>query len=78
MGTGIDITIRALAEMIKGVIGFKGNIEFASSKPDGAPKKLMDNTLIQDLGWQASTELKEGLHDTYHDFLKCHHSEYAL
>ncbi len=69
IGYNSDITISELARFIKEVTGFQGAIEFDLHKPDGPPKKLMDSSLITDLGWQATTPLKRGLEKAYHDFL---------
>lgn len=68
VGCGEDITIRELAELIKKVTGFGGEITFDSSKPDGAPRKLMDSSRLQCLGWQAQVSLEEGLRGAYADF----------
>ena len=64
-GTGEDVTIRELAETIREVIGFTGNIIFNPDKPDGSPKKLLNVTLINKMGWKASINLKDGLDQTY-------------
>jgi GDP-L-fucose synthase len=65
IGTGEDIKVKDLAQMIKEIVGFKGDIFFDSSKPDGTPKKLLDVTNIKSLGWQAKTSLEEGIIKTY-------------
>lgn len=70
VGTGVDVTIRELAETIKDVVGYDGEITFDSDKPDGAPRKLMDVSLLKRLGWQAGIELKAGLSDAYTWFLQ--------
>jgi len=70
VGCGTDITIRELAETIGDVIGYQGNIEFDSTKPDGTPKKLMDSSRLNKLGWQPKIELEQGLTLAYEDFLK--------
>lgn len=69
IGTGVDCTIRELAETIKKVVGFKGNIIFDISKLDGAPRKLMDVSRLKSLGWNYSINLEEGLRRTYKWFL---------
>lgn len=69
VGTGVDCTIRELVETVAKVVGFEGNIEFDPSKPDGAPRKLMDVSRLKDLGWQYSIELETGLSKTYAWFL---------
>ncbi len=65
IGIGEDITIRALAEMVKEVIGFDGEIVFDASKPDGTPRKLMDVSKLSALGFKAEIGLKEGIMDVY-------------
>ncbi|MGB5709061.1 MAG: GDP-L-fucose synthase, partial [Arenicellales bacterium] len=65
IGTGIDVTIRELAQNIAEVVGFAGVLEFDSSRPDGSPRKLLDVRRMKKLGWQAKTELKTGLETTY-------------
>jgi GDP-L-fucose synthase len=70
VGTGEDITIRQLAETMAKVIGYPGRIEFDPTKPDGAPRKLMDVSRLRDLGWQAKVELEQGLALAYADFQK--------
>jgi GDP-L-fucose synthase len=69
VGKGDDVTIRELAQVIKEVVGYEGQIEFDTSKPDGTARKLMDSTRLNALGWHASVELKEGLSAVYADFL---------
>ncbi len=69
-GCGYDITIKELAETISKIIDFKGEITFDSSKPDGTPRKLLDSSLLNTLGWQAKTDLEEGIAKTYQDFVK--------
>lgn len=69
VGTGIDCTIREMAETMAKVVGFEGKVVFDSSKPDGTPRKLMDVSRLTDLGWQYSTSLEEGLAKTYQWFL---------
>lgn len=65
VGSGKDLTIRRLAEIIKDVVGFKGNLYFDSAKPDGTPQKLLDISRLKDLGWQYKTSLTEGIRKTY-------------
>tara|TARA_R110002072_G_scaffold296553_1_gene468542 strand:+ start:42852 stop:43826 length:975 start_codon:yes stop_codon:yes gene_type:complete len=69
VGTGQDCTIRELAETIAKVTGFKGELEFDSTKPDGAPRKLMDVSRLEQLGWKAGVSLEEGLKLVYQWFL---------
>jgi GDP-L-fucose synthase len=70
IGVGEDITIKALAEMIKAEIGYTGDIHFDTTKPDGTPRKLMDVSKINALGWKHSIALKKGIHMVYEDFKK--------
>ena len=69
VGTGIDCTIRELAETVAKVIGFQGRLEFDATKPDGTPRKLMDVSRLGDLGWKASISLEDGLRDAYQWYL---------
>ena len=69
VGTGVDCTIRELAETMMAVTGYDGELVFDSTKPDGTPRKLMDVTKLEKLGWKASIPLKEGLDQTYQWFL---------
>lgn len=68
IGTGEEISIRALAELIKIVVGFEGDIVFDTTKPDGTPRKLMDSSRVHALGWKHKTSLKEGLIKSYQYF----------
>jgi len=65
IGTGEELTIRELAETIARVVGFSGHLEFDVKKPDGPPRKLLDTSLINSLGWFAKTRLEDGLKITY-------------
>src|SRR5271154_5456200 len=65
IGTGHDLSIRELAELVCRVIGFSGELEFDTSKPDGTPQKLMDSSRIHALGWHARTSLEDGIRLTY-------------
>lgn len=69
VGTGRDVTIAELSNTIARVVGFEGDIEFDVSKPDGTPRKLLDVSLLNSLGWQYSVELEQGLEMTYQWFL---------
>ena len=69
VGTGVDCTIRELAETIAKVTGFQGRLEFDATKPDGTPRKLMDVSRLADLGWKASISLEDGLRDAYQWYL---------
>jgi len=65
IGTGEDATIKELAEMVKDIVGFNGIIAWDDSKPDGTPRKLLDVSKINNMGWNAQTELKDGIKATY-------------
>jgi GDP-L-fucose synthase len=65
IGTGEDLTIRELAELVARELGFKGELRFDTSKPDGTPRKLLDVSRIHALGWRAKTTLPEGIRKTY-------------
>jgi GDP-L-fucose synthase len=69
VGTGTDVTIRELAETVMDVVGFKAEIEFDASKPDGTPRKLLCVDRMRELGWRARTGLREGIAMAYMDFL---------
>lgn len=69
VGSGIEISIKALAELIQKVVGFDGKLIFDTTKPDGTPRKLMDNSKIQAMGWVPKVKLEEGLAIAYKDFL---------
>lgn len=70
IGVGEDLTIKELAELIKEVVGFKGELSFDPSKPDGTPRKLLDVTKLHALGWRAKTPLAEGIRKAYEAFLE--------
>lgn len=72
IGSGKEVTIKELAELIKKVVGFTGEIKLDSSKPDGTMRKLLDVSKINALGWKYKTELEDGLKIAYEDFLKNH------
>mgnify|MGYP006141216833 FL=1 len=69
-GTGVDHTIREIAEMVKATVGFEGAIETDPSKPDGTPRKLMDSSLLEEQGWTSKIPLKQGIEMTYKLFLE--------
>lgn len=69
VGSGTDMTIRALAEAIAETTGYMGKIDWDSSKPDGTPRKLLDSSRLVKLGWQPKVELRNGLKMAYNDFL---------
>ena len=68
-GTGKELTIKELAELVARVIGYKGKIYWDSSKPNGTPRKLLDVSKATQLGWHYKTELEDGIRITYEDFL---------
>ncbi|MGZ0783865.1 GDP-L-fucose synthase [Pseudomonas saponiphila] len=70
VGTGVDCTIRELAETLAKVVGFKGEIKFDHTKPDGTPRKLMDVSKLRKMGWQAKIGLEDGLRDAYRWFIE--------
>jgi GDPmannose 4,6-dehydratase/GDP-L-fucose synthase len=70
VGTGCDVSIAALAQMVAEVTGFEGRLVFDTSKPDGTMRKLMDVSRLADMGWRARTDLKDGLRETYDWFLR--------
>lgn len=78
VGTGVDLTIKELAELIQKVTGHKGEIVWDSSKPDGTSRKLMDNSKLQLLGWKYQIELEQGIQQTYDWFLKNIHQYKAV
>jgi GDP-L-fucose synthase len=65
VGTGKDVTIREMAEAMKQVVGYKGKLTFDTEKPNGVPRKLIDVTRLENMGWKYSVDLKEGLRKTY-------------
>ena len=69
VGTGADLTIAEFARLVAGVVGFRGKIDFDATRPDGAPRKLLDVSRINALGWRATIPLQEGLQRMYADFL---------
>ena len=70
IGTGEDISIRETAELMCEVVGFKGDLEFDESMPDGSPRKLLNVDRLTKLGWTAETSLKKGLQETYEWYLQ--------
>ena len=69
VGSGQEITIRELAQTVAEVVGFKGDLIFDTSKPDGTPRKLLDVSRLNSMGWRAKTSLKEGIKMAYQDFI---------
>jgi len=70
VGVGSDITIRDVAELTQRIVGFDGEVVWDASKPDGTPRKLMDVSQLNDLGWQASILLADGITDAYQSYLE--------
>lgn len=70
IGSGIEVSIRELAETVSEVVGYQGRVSFDLTKPDGHPRKLLDVSKLHKMGWKHSTELREGLTAAYQDFLK--------
>jgi GDP-L-fucose synthase len=73
IGTGVDVTIKELAETIKNEVGYEGEIIWNTEKPDGTPRKLMDVSKLNGLGWKHSIELKDGIALVYKAY-KAQHS----
>ena len=73
IGTGKEVTIKELARLVKDIVGFKGELVFDETKPDGTPRKLLDVTKLNKLGWHYTTELADGIATTYNDFLNSEH-----
>lgn len=69
VGSGVEVTIRELAETIASVVGYEAELVFDASKPDGTPRKLMDSGRLRDMGWDRSRELRAGIEDAYRHFL---------
>ena len=69
IGTGKDISIKELAQLIKGIVGYEGSLQFDTSKPDGTPRKLMDVGKLEALGFRYSIKLEDGIRMAYEDFL---------
>lgn len=70
IGSGVEVTIKALAELIKNTVGYTGALRFDATKPDGTPRKLLDVSKLTNLGWRAQTRLEDGLKAAYQDFLQ--------
>ena len=69
LGCGVDMTIRELAELLKEIVGFSGNLTFDATKPDGTMRKLMSTSKLNLMGWQARTQLRDGILATYKNYL---------
>jgi GDP-L-fucose synthase len=74
VGTGKDLTIKALAELIQQIVGFDGEINWDTTKPDGTPRKLLDVSKLQEAGWTANIQLWEGIQMTYHWYKSNQHT----
>ncbi|MDQ2082032.1 GDP-L-fucose synthase [Xanthobacteraceae bacterium Astr-EGSB] len=72
VGTGTDVTIAEFARLVADVVGFRGELEFDTSRPDGMPRKLLDVSRLADMGWRAQIPLRQGLAAAYADFLARH------
>lgn len=70
LGTGKELTIKELTELVAGIVGYKGEIRWDSSKPDGTPRKLLDVSKLESLGYHYTTELEDGIRMAYRDFLE--------
>ena len=68
VGSQSELTIKELAEMVCGIVGYDGEIEWDITKPDGTPRKLMDSTKLYNMGWKPSIVLREGIKRTYEEF----------
>lgn len=69
VGTGEDVTIKELAELIRDIVGYTGELTWDTTKPDGTPRKLLDVSKLQNLGWKHKISLKDGIQQTYHWYL---------
>jgi len=70
VGVGEDVSIKELAEIVKKVVGFQGELVFDTSKPDGTPRKLLDVSRLSKLGWKAKISLEDGIRSTYATYLE--------
>jgi GDP-L-fucose synthase len=70
VGSGEEISIKNLAEMISRIVGYEGELTWDASKPDGTPRKLMDSSRLFSLGWRPQVDLPSGIRLAYQDFLK--------
>jgi GDP-L-fucose synthase len=70
IGTGADVTIKELAETIRRIVGYKGDIAWDTTRPDGMPRKLLDVSLLHGSGWKHGVEVEEGIRKTYEAFLE--------
>ena len=72
VGTGSDVSIKNLAEIVADAVGFKGDIKWDKSKPDGTPRKLLDISKMRNIGWSASIDLIDGISSVYDKYLNEH------
>ena len=72
VGVGVDLSIRELAECVQRIVGFRGELVFDASKPDGTPRKLLDVSRLSQMGWRARIGLEEGIEETYRAFVATH------
>lgn len=77
VGVGEDVTIKELAELVGKVVGFEGNLVFDTTKPDGTPRKLMDVSRLNGIGWCARTGIEYGLCNAYRDYLSHFERNYS-
>ena len=70
VGTGEDVTIKELAETVADVVGFRGEIEWDTSKPNGTMRKVMDVSKIKELGWEPKIGLRQGIEHAYESFIR--------
>jgi GDP-L-fucose synthase len=70
VGSGSEVTVRELAENVKRIVGFAGDIVWDTAKPDGTPRKLMDSSRLFALGWRPQVDMETGIRLAYEDFLK--------
>ena len=74
VGTGIDLSIKSLAEMVKEIVGYEGKLVWNTSKPDGTPRKLMNVSKIESLGWKHQIDLRKGIEMVYAEFVEKHNA----
>jgi GDP-L-fucose synthase len=70
VGSGSDLEIKALADLIKTITGFRGNVQWDSQKPDGTSRKLMDVSKLNNLGWKARVRLEDGIRNVYYQYIQ--------
>jgi GDP-L-fucose synthase len=70
VGTGRDVSISELAEIVRAVVGYQGVVRWDSSRPDGTPRKLLDVSRLSELGWKASVDVLDGIRSTYSWFVR--------